>query len=94
MRVSRTLLAFVALLLFTACNPTSPDPVAAGGTSGSKSVAGDGGIGQIGSGNATTNAAGQDGPGQIGSGNGVSPDSTFTPSSTPQGGIGQIGSGN
>lgn len=94
MRVSRTLLAFAALLLATACNPTSPDPVAPGATSVSSSVAGEGGIGQIGSGNATVSGTSQDGPGQIGSGNSIAADSTITPSSTAERGVGQFGSGN
>lgn len=78
MRVSRTLLAFAALLftLVAACGPSSQEIVAPGATSANSDVT-EGGTGQMGSGNAVAPDS--------------TPPSNST---TERGGIGLLGSGN
>lgn len=76
MRVSRTLLALVALLLITACDTASPEIVTPDNTLATPSAFGERGLGWSGSGNAvgvdstsTQSATSEGGTGQMGSGN-------------------------
>lgn len=95
MRISRTLPAFAALLLVTACSTDSAEILTPVAENSAKSG------GWIGSGNytagdstSTPSATAERGLGWSGSGNYVASDSTSTPSSTTTSGIGQFGSGN
>ncbi len=102
MRVSRTLLAFAALLLVTACSTDSPDVFRPAPELVRPAATPERGLGWSGSGNYvgidstfTASFAADGGIGMIGSGNASALDTTSTTNSTTErGGIGMSGSGN